>query len=169
MKHLLAGLALILGTAALSGCYYDPGYSYVRGSAYSGDAYYGDGGGAVVYDDYYAPGYYAAPGYYGGYAPGVSVGIGTVWYGGSSHRDRRHWGRGDYRGNYRGSYHGDRRGDRGNWRGGGDRRDDSHRGDRGGHRDSQSSYRGNRAGYRDSRGTDSERRSHRRGRDDDRR
>lgn len=99
MKPWLAGLALLLGTAALSGCYDEPGYSYVRSNGYSGDAYYGSGR-TVVYDDgYYAPGYvnpgyYAAPGYYG-YAPGVSVGIGTVWYGGS----RRGYGHGrDYDG-----------------------------------------------------------------------
>ncbi len=43
MKRLLASLALIAAVSALSGCYYDPGYSYVRGSGYCGDAYYGDG------------------------------------------------------------------------------------------------------------------------------
>ncbi len=86
MKRLLATVALSLAAATLSGCYYDPGYSYVRGSGYSGDAYYGDGGNA-----YYAtPGYY--DGYYGGYygccyAPGVSVGVSSVWYGGSRYRD----------------------------------------------------------------------------------
>jgi hypothetical protein len=98
MKRLVAGLALIIGTAALSGCYYDPGYSYVRSSGYQGDAYYGDGG--YVAPAYYGSGYYG-PDYYGGYAPGVSVDIGTVWYGGS-------------RGHYRGRDYDDYR-----WRGGG--------------------------------------------------
>jgi hypothetical protein len=103
MKRLMAGIALLIGTAALSGCYYDPGYSYVRSTGYQGDAYYGDGGGAV-YDEGYAPAYYAAPGYYGsgyygGYGSGVNVDIGTVWYSGS-------------RGRYRGRGYDDRR-----WRG----------------------------------------------------
>ncbi|WP_266171824.1 hypothetical protein [Dyella subtropica] len=118
MKRLLAGLTLAAVTAVLSGCYYDPGYSYVRSSAYVGDAYYGRG--TVVYDDgYYAPGYYGyAPGYYGGYydccyAPPVSVGIGGIWYGGSRGHDRdRHWNRG---GSWRGRSDGGRRG---NWSGG---------------------------------------------------
>lgn len=92
MKRMLAGLALVLGTAALSGCYYDPGYSYVRSNGYQGDAYYGRGETVIYDDDYYAPGYYGyAPGYYG-YAPGVSVGIGGVWYGESHYRGRdRDW------------------------------------------------------------------------------
>ena len=103
MKRLMAGIALLIGTAALSGCYYDPGYSYVRSTGYQGDAYYGDGG-STVYDDGYAPGYYATPGYYGsgyygGYGSGVNVDIGTVWYSGS-------------RGRYRGRGYDDRR-----WRG----------------------------------------------------
>ena len=136
MKRMLAGLALVLGTAALSGCYYDPGYSYVRSNGYQGDAYYGRGERVIYDDDYYAPGYYAAPGYYG-YAPGVSVGIGTVWYGGSHHhgRDRdwdhdRHWDRGD-RGHRERDYgdrgHGDRgaRG-RGDWHPGRDHDHDRH-------------------------------------------
>ena len=108
MKRLLASLVLIVAAAALSGCYYDPGYSYVRGSGYSGDAYYGDGGNAY----YVAPGYY--DGYYGGYygccyAPGVSVGVSSVWYGGSRYR---HDGYRDYRG-HAGQWrdHGDGRGD----------------------------------------------------------
>jgi hypothetical protein len=114
MKRLLASVVLIVAAATLSGCYYDPGYSYVRGSGYAGDAYYGDGGNA----------YYAAPAYYGGYygccyAPGVSVGVSSVWYGGSRYRHD------DYR--YRD--HRDYRGHAGQWQGhGGDRGD--HRGDR---------------------------------------
>jgi hypothetical protein len=102
MKRVFAGLALAVATAALSGCYYDPGYSYVRPVATGGDAYYGTG---VVYDGYYAPGYYyPSYGYYGYgccYGPAVSIGIGGVWGGG-------YYGRGYYRGgNYgRGYYRG---------------------------------------------------------------
>lgn len=117
MKRLLASLVLIVAAAALSGCYYDPGYSYVRGSGYSGDAYYGDGGNAY----YVAPGYY--DGYYGGYygccyAPGVSVGVSSVWYGGSRYR---HDGYRDHR---------DYRGHAGQWRGRGDGRSDYRGGNR---------------------------------------
>ena len=110
MKGLLACLVLAFSAVALSGCYYDPGYGYVRGSGYSGDAYYGSG------STYYAaPGYYDGysgyyPGYYNGYdgccyAPGVNIGIGAGWYGGSRYRDYRGYrGHGDYRrGNYSGS------------------------------------------------------------------
>ena len=121
MKRLLGGLVLVALAALLSGCYYDPGYSYVRASPYAGPAYYGNG---VVYGD---DGYYAAPGWYGGwydgygccYAPGVAVG--GVWYGGG----------GRYRHDRDGDWHGRDRGhDRG--RGGGhdrrgDRHDDDHR------------------------------------------
>jgi len=121
MKRLLGGLVLVALAALLSGCYYDPGYSYVRASPYAGPAYYCNG---VVYGD---DGYYAAPGWYGGwydgygccYAPGVAVG--GVWYGGG----------GRYRHDRDGDWHGRDRGhDRG--RGGGhdrrgDRHDDDHR------------------------------------------
>ena len=102
MKRLFAGLGLMAAMLALSGCYIDPGYSYVRQSGYQGDAYYGHG--VRTYDD----GYYAAPvygGYYGpgygyGYAPGISLGVTSVWYGGSYYRDGRGYrGRGyGYRG-----------------------------------------------------------------------
>src|SRR5574337_268568 len=85
MKRQLACVVLAVAAAALSGCYYDPGYSYVRGSGYGGDAYYGSG------STYYAaPGYYDGyyPAYYGGYygccyAPGVSIGFSGYWQGGS--------------------------------------------------------------------------------------
>jgi hypothetical protein len=107
MKRLLAGLILSTAVLVLSGCYIDPGYSYVRPGGYQGDVYYGRG--VTTYDDgYYAVpaygGYY--PGYYGYgygccYAPGVSLGIGSVWYGGSYYRG----GRG-----YRGHGHGYRDG-----------------------------------------------------------
>ncbi|HEV2538805.1 MAG TPA: hypothetical protein VGU03_03775 [Frateuria sp.] len=102
MKRMLAGLALALGTAALSGCYYDPGYSYVRSNGYQGDAYYGEGP-AVIYEPDYYSGYYGPGWGYGGccYAPGVSVGISGTWYHDSDRyrgRDRdwrgeRHWSR----------------------------------------------------------------------------
>ena len=100
MKRVLAGLALAVATAALSGCYYDPGYSYVRPVATGGDAYYGTG---VVYDGYYAaPGYYyPSYGYYGYgccYGPNVSIGIGGVWGSG-------YYGRGYYRGGYGHGYY----------------------------------------------------------------
>lgn len=106
MKRVLSGLILIAAAATLSGCYYDPGYSYVRGSGHAGDAYYGDGGGAryvaPAYDGYYDRGYYGN-GYYGGgnygccYAPGVSVGISSTWYGGSRYRRDDYRGQRDYR------------------------------------------------------------------------
>jgi hypothetical protein len=123
MKRMLAGLTLVLGTAALSGCYYDPDYSYVRGNGYQGDAYYGEGPSVIYEPDvygYYGPGW----GYYGGccYSSGVSVGVSGTWYGGSHHyrgRDRdwrgdrdRYRGEGDRR-SYRDRRDGDRRSDRG--------------------------------------------------------
>ena len=119
MKRLLACLVLAVAAAALSGCYYDPGYSYVRGSNYSGDAYYGSSStyyAAPGYYDGYYPGY--SPAYYNGYggccyAPGVSIGISGGWYGGSRYRDYRGYrGHGDYRrGNYSGARAHDQRGD----------------------------------------------------------
>jgi hypothetical protein len=115
MKRVLAGLALAVATAALSGCYYDPGYSYVRPVATGGgDAYYGTG---VTYSGGYYPGYYyPSYGYYGCcYGPAVSIGIGG-YYGGYR---GYYGGRGYYRGG--GYYHGGGnyyRGGRGNWSGG---------------------------------------------------
>lgn len=129
MKRLLASVVLIVAAATLSGCYYDPGYSYVRGSAYGGDAYYGEGGNA----------YYVAPSYYGGYydgyygccyAPGVSVGVSSVWYGGSRYRHDgyRYRDHRDYRGHAgRWQGHDDRGTSRGDHRNGGQRRSDGHR------------------------------------------
>lgn len=95
MKRLLASVALIAAVAALSGCYYDPGYSYVRGGGYRGDAYYGDGGNAYYvppgyYDSYYGSGYYGCC-----YAPGVSI----DYYSGPRYR---YYGGGGYHGGYRG-------------------------------------------------------------------
>lgn len=109
MKHWLAACFLLGATASLTGCYYDPGYSYVRGTTYSGDAYYGQA--APVYSGgYYAPAYGGYYGDYGGYgccySPGVSIGISRGWYGGG------HYYRGGhdyYRGHgYHGSYDGHR-------------------------------------------------------------
>jgi hypothetical protein len=69
MKRVLACVGLFAAFAALSGCYYDPGYSYVRSSSSSGGAYYGEGGGAYYaqpaytdgyYDDYYGSSYYGS-------------------------------------------------------------------------------------------------------------
>jgi len=120
MKRLLACVGLMVAAAALSGCYYDPGYTYVRGGGSAGDAYYGSGTTyyASPYDSYYGPAYYG--GYYGCcYAPGVTVGISSHWYGGS--RYPRYHGR-DYGRDYR-----HRDNDRGHYR------DDG----RSGHRDSQ--------------------------------
>lgn len=100
MKRALLGALLVAGVLGLSGCYYDSGYSYVRGNGYSGPAYYGTATSTVVYGSgypgYYYPGYYYGPRYgYGyGYVPGVTVG--GVWY-----RDNyrpRYWNRGTYRG-----------------------------------------------------------------------
>jgi len=98
MKRLLASLVLIVAAATLSGCYYDPGYSYVRSSGYAGDAHYGDGGNAYYATPSYYGGYYGG-GYYGCcYAPGVSVGVSSVWYGGSRYRHDGYRGYRDYHG-----------------------------------------------------------------------
>lgn len=114
MHKFMAGLVIAAGAAMLGGCYYEPGYSYVRGAG-GGGAYYGRA--APVYDDgyYVGPGYYA-PGYYGGYggyygsccySSGVVIGVGGVWQG-----RPRYWHGDDHR------YHGSRDGGRhGGYRG----------------------------------------------------
>lgn len=120
MKRLLASVALIVAASALSGCYYDPGYSYVRSQGYGGDAYYGDGGNAYYaapgyYDGYYGNSYYGS-GYYG-YSPGVSVGISSGWYGGSRYRHDDDRGHRDYQrhaGQWQGRHDGDGRSHGGN-------------------------------------------------------
>ena len=143
MKRPLSVVALILAAATLSGCYYDPGYSYVRGSGHGGDAYYGDGSSAryvePAYDGYYGGGYYGS-GYYGCcYAPGVSVGISSTWYGGSRYRPEDYRGRRDYgnhAGHWQGRSGGDHRGEsRGNSNGGWHGSDD-----RGSHGTTQASH-----------------------------
>ena len=125
MKRMLAGLALVLGTAALSGCYYDPGYSYVRSNGYQGEAYYGEGPSVIYEPDYSYYGGYYGPGWGYGccYSSGVSVGISGTWRGDSHHYRGRDWSRDRH--DYRDDRH-DRH-DRGDWRG---RRDRGHeRGD----------------------------------------
>ncbi|WP_114239376.1 hypothetical protein [Dyella sp. C9] len=121
MKRTIAGLALVVVTAALSGCYYYPDYSYVRPvtTTAGGDAYYGSG---VTYaNSYYAyPGYYYPYGYYGYgygccYGPAVSIGIGGVWYGGSRYYGGRYYG-GHYYGRGPSGGHGGW-GGRGGWSG----------------------------------------------------
>lgn len=111
MKRHLASLALIVVVAALSGCYYDPGYSYVRSSGQGGDAYYGRAESIYYaapgyYDSYSGSGYYGneyyGSGYYGCcYGPTLGIGISSRYYGGSR------YGSYGYRG-YRGRDHGDR-------------------------------------------------------------
>ncbi len=93
MKPVLAVMVLA-AAATLAGCYYDPGYSYVRSSSANGDAYYGQGS-TTVYDDgyyvspYYAPSYYY-DGYYGCcYDSGMSVGIRGTWHDRPYHRRER--------------------------------------------------------------------------------
>jgi hypothetical protein len=118
MKRMLAGFALAVATAALSGCYYYPDYSYVRPvtTAGGGDAYYGS---SVVYSGGYYPGYYY-PGYYGYYGccwgPAVSIGIGGVWYGGSGYNHHGYYGGHGYNGG--GYWHGHSGGGHGSWGGG---------------------------------------------------
>lgn len=132
MKRMLAGLALVLGTAALSGCYYDPDYSYVRGNGYQGGAYYGEGPSVIYQPDYYGYGGYYGPGW--GYAPGVSVGISGTWYRESHHhyrgrdwsRGRHHWDRNDRHDRREWRGHDDRGHQRGDWRGRHDRDHDRH-------------------------------------------
>ncbi|HXE77518.1 MAG TPA: hypothetical protein VN614_04655 [Rhodanobacter sp.] len=84
MLRLLAGLGLVATTLMLSGCYLGPDYGYVRQTGYQGGAYYGQ---SRAYDGGYYLGSGYAPYYYGSgygygccYAPGVSVGVGAVWY-----------------------------------------------------------------------------------------
>lgn len=111
MKRQLACIGLMVAAATLSGCYYDPGYTYVRGSGSAGDAYYGSGSTyyASPYDSYYGPAYYN--GYYG-YPSGVNIGISTRWYGGSHYRgyrghDHRYRGHDDRHGHRDGRRRGD--------------------------------------------------------------
>lgn len=115
MKRLLSGIVLVVLAGLLSGCYYDPGYSYVRGNGYAGPAYYG-----YTYDN----GYYVAPTWYDGWYGNYGYGYGGYGYYGCCYV--RHGG---YRGGgYR--YHGGHA-PRGGWHGSGG----SHGGhDGGGHR-----------------------------------
>lgn len=111
MKRLVAGFLVLAASALLAGCYYDPGYSYVRGSSAAGDAYYGAS--TPVYEgSYYDPGYSVGYGGYGGYGccygSGVTVGISNGWA-----------GRGDYR--YDDDYRRQYRSHDGGWYGRSDR------------------------------------------------
>ena len=97
MKRILARLVLLAGIVALSGCYYDPGYGYVRSTGYSGDVYYGQA--APVYQGGYYPSGYYDDGYYGC----CGVGIIGGWYGGyGGYGGPRYYGGG--RGHYPGRY-----------------------------------------------------------------
>lgn len=96
MKSLVSGFFVVALAVLLSGCYYDPGYSYVRATPYAGAVYYGSGGGYYAdpgwYDPgWYDPGWYGYGGWYGGYgccyASGVVVG--GVWYDRWGHRHHR--------------------------------------------------------------------------------
>jgi hypothetical protein len=100
MKRLLVCLVLVVAATTLSGCYYDPGYSYVRSTGYSGDVYYGNGYYAAPgYSPYYYPYYgYYGPGY--GYYGCCSLGFYGGFYGGAGYWRGGRWygGRGYYRG-----------------------------------------------------------------------
>ncbi|MEP7042052.1 MAG: hypothetical protein ABI843_03255 [Dokdonella sp.] len=81
---------------ALGGCVYGPGYGYVRGDGYSGDAYYGT-------EYYRGPAYYDNDpfGYsYYGYGPTFGLGF---YYDGYHHR---HYYQGPHGGWGGGSWHG---------------------------------------------------------------
>ncbi|MDR6640811.1 hypothetical protein J2X57_000005 [Luteibacter sp. 1214] len=119
-RVLLMTLAVSL---PLTGCYYDPGYGYVRNGS-GGDAYYGEETTTTIVD----PGYgYYDNGY--GYGPGCcysGVTVGAVWYdyGGRRYyrgRDGNYFDRDGHRGPPPGR--GDRRPPPGGWHGG----DDDHR------------------------------------------
>lgn len=111
--------SLILAVAVclpLAGCYYDPGYGYVRNGT-GADVYYGQETTTVV-----SPGH----GYYD-YGPGCcysGIGVGTVWYDGGY--DRRYYNRGNYDRRYydrNRNWHGNSPPRGGDWRG----RDNDHR------------------------------------------
>ncbi|MDF3983134.1 hypothetical protein P3W24_12595 [Luteibacter sp. PPL201] len=98
----------------LAGCYYDPGYGYVRNGS-GADVYYGTQTTTVVGPGYaYDPGFGYVGGY--GYGPGCcysGVGVGAVWYH-DRYDDRRYrdWHRYPPPGGWRG---GDRRPPPGGW------------------------------------------------------
>ena len=98
---------VLTALVALAGCAYGPGYGYVRGDGYYGDAYYGeayDRGPAYYNNGYYgyAPGgYYGGPAYYG-YGPSFGLGL---YYGGYRHHDRDRRG-GNYSRGQGGGYDG---------------------------------------------------------------
>ncbi|RDS80388.1 hypothetical protein DWU99_19515 [Dyella psychrodurans] len=131
MKRVISGLVLAALTGLLSGCYIAPGYSYVQGNGYAGDAYYGTGPSVVYsypYYGYYPYGYGYGYGYYGCcYGPGVIVG--GYWYGGHYYRGGGGWhGRGGWSGG-----HGGWSGGHGGWSGGHGASHGSSGGGHGGH------------------------------------
>ena len=100
IKRVLAGLSLGGLISLLSGCYVAPGYSYVQGNGYAGDAYYGSGP-AVVYDypyGYYPYGYYGGVWGYYGCCYGGWYGRGRYWHGGGHGGYYRGGGHGGYSG-----------------------------------------------------------------------
>lgn len=114
IKRVLAGLTVGGLISLLSGCYVAPGYSYVQGNGYAGDAYYGSGP-AVVYDypyGYYPYGYYGGGwGYYGccyggWYGRGRYGHGGHDWHGGGHGGYYRGGGHGGYGGHGGSGYHG---------------------------------------------------------------
>lgn len=94
MKRLLCGIVLVVLAGLLSGCYYDPGYSYVRGNGYVGPAYYG-----YTYDN----GYYVAPTWYDGWYGNYGYGYGGYGYYGCCYA-RHGWYRGGRGYRYRGGH-----------------------------------------------------------------
>jgi hypothetical protein len=100
IKRLLATLALVVLTGALSGCYIAPGYSYVQSNGYAGDAYYGSASAYYNgYYPYYGYGYYPY-GYGYGYGWGCCYGPATVggWWGGRYYYGHGYYGHGYYGG-----------------------------------------------------------------------
>jgi len=78
MRRLSLSLLALPACLALSGCYYDPDYGYVR-NASGGDAYYGTETTTTVVSG--GVGYVDSPGYgYYGYGPGCCYGGTTVIY-----------------------------------------------------------------------------------------
>jgi hypothetical protein len=118
MKRLLSMLALSVAFAVLSGCYYDPGYTYVRSGA-GGDAYYGAAVAPAYYGDYgYGYGFDGfgyGYGYGCCYGPAFGLGFSSIFIDsrGFRHYYNRGYGGYGYRGGYRGGYYGGRPGYRG--------------------------------------------------------
>lgn len=120
MKKLHHGLWIAGGTAILlGGCYYTPGYSYIRGDGSAGDAYYGIApdpsvsyyGGVGYYGSYDSPswccgygygygyGYPYGGGYWGSWSGGYPAYVSPRWHGHGNHSPGGSWrpGHGSYR------------------------------------------------------------------------